>query len=108
MACQTVGFACMKHNEMRDLTALKLKGATVEPVLLPLQSQRLAQFTANGSNGACVDGCAKVVPEATRLGDKGPSTTSGPSIPWLALTGNYHPKLLTHEINRREKTMQNV
>ena len=69
MACQTAGFGDMKHNETRDLTALKLKGATVEPVLLPLQSQRLAQFTANGSNDARVAGCAKVVPEATLLGD---------------------------------------
>lgn len=63
MTCKRGGFVCMRHDEVRDVTAQMLKevchDGTVEPMLLPLQGEHLARRTANVSNEARVDVSAR-------------------------------------------------
>lgn len=63
MTCKTGGFICMRHDEVRDVTAQMLKevchDVTVEPVLLPLQGEQLARNTSNTLNDARVDVSAR-------------------------------------------------
>ena len=59
MLCKKGGFICIRHDEIRDLTAKMLKEVchevTVEPSLLPVTDERFRHRTANTSNGARVD-----------------------------------------------------
>ena len=62
MVCKKGGFICMRHDEVRDLTAEMLKevcrDVSVEPPLLPLNGEVFSHQTANTSNDARVDICA--------------------------------------------------
>ena len=57
--CKRGGFICIRHDEVRDLTASMLRetcqDVTIEPKLLPLDGEQLAHGTANSSNEARVD-----------------------------------------------------
>lgn len=59
MTCRKGGFVCMRHDEVRDLTAKMLKevchDVTIEPQLLRLEGEQLVYLTANVSNDARVD-----------------------------------------------------
>ena len=59
MVCKKGGFVCMRHDEVRDITAQMLKEAchdvATEPLLLPLQEEQLIYQTANTSRDARVD-----------------------------------------------------
>ena len=61
MVCKKGGFICMRHDEVRDLTAEMLKevcrDVSVEPPLLPLNGEVFSHQTANTSNDARVDLC---------------------------------------------------
>ena len=63
MICKKGGFVCIRHDEVRDLTAQMLKevchDVTIEPVLLPLDGEHLAHRTANASNEARLDVSAR-------------------------------------------------
>ena len=59
MTCKKGGFVCIRHNEVRDLTASMLRevcrDVSTEPSLLPLEGERLRYRTANTTNDARVD-----------------------------------------------------
>ena len=59
MRCKRGGFICIRHDEVRDLTANMLReicqNVTTEPMLLPLHGENLTHNTANTSNEARVD-----------------------------------------------------
>ena len=59
MTCKRGGFICIRHDEIRDLTASLLRDVchdvTVEPSLLPLHGEHLRYRTANTTNEARVD-----------------------------------------------------
>ena len=63
MICKKGGFVCMRHDEVRDITAQMLKevchDVAVEPQLLPLQGEQLARRSANTSGDARVDVSAR-------------------------------------------------
>lgn len=63
MVCKKGGFVCMRHDEVRDLTAQMLKevcrDVTTEPSLLPLEGEQLTLQTANTSRDARVDVSAR-------------------------------------------------
>ena len=63
MTCKTGGFVCMRHDEVRDITAQMLKevchDVTVEPMLIPMNGERLAHRTANAASEARVDVSAR-------------------------------------------------
>ena len=63
LTCKRGGFVCMRHDEVRDLTAGMLRevcrDVTVEPTLLPLDGERLNHRTANYSNDARTDVSAR-------------------------------------------------
>ena len=59
MICKSGGFVCIRHDEIRDLTASLLRevchDVTVEPSLLPLSGEVMQHRTANIANEARVD-----------------------------------------------------
>ena len=59
MTCKKGGFICIRHDEVRDLTANMLKevchDVSTEPTLLPLEGEHLQYRTANTTNEARVD-----------------------------------------------------
>ena len=59
MTCKRGGFVCIRHDEVRDLTANLLReichDVTTEPSLLPLHGEHLRYRTANTTNEARVD-----------------------------------------------------
>ena len=59
MTCKRGGFICIRHDEVRDLTASLLReichDVTTEPTLLPLQGEYVRYRTANTTNEARVD-----------------------------------------------------
>ena len=59
MTCKKGGFICIRHDEVRDLTASMLRevcnDVSTEPLLLPLDGEQLRYRTANASNEARVD-----------------------------------------------------
>ena len=59
MTCKKGGFVCIRHDEVRDLTASMLRevchDVSTEPTLLALDGEHLNYKTANTSNGARVD-----------------------------------------------------
>ena len=59
MTCKKGGFVCIRHNEVRDLTANMLRevchDVSTEPTLLPLEGEHLRLRTANLSSEARVD-----------------------------------------------------
>ena len=59
MTCKRGGFVCIRHDEVRDLTASLLReicrDVTTEPSLLPLDGEHLRYRTANTTNEARVD-----------------------------------------------------
>ena len=59
MTCKKGGFVCIRHDEMRDLTANMLReichDVTTEPSLLPLEGENLRYRTANTRVEARVD-----------------------------------------------------
>ena len=59
MTCKKGGFVCIRHDEVRDLTASILKevcnDVSIEPTLLPLDGEHLQYRTANTSREARVD-----------------------------------------------------
>ena len=63
MICKKGGFVCIRHDEVRDLTAQMLRevcrDVTVEPQLLPMEGEHLTHRTSNTSNDARVDVCAR-------------------------------------------------
>ena len=63
MTCKKGGFICIRHDEVRDLTAKMLKevcnDVSIEPRLLRLDGERLRYRTANVSNEARVDVSAR-------------------------------------------------
>ena len=63
MTCKKGGFVCIRHDEVRDLTASMLRevcqDVTTEPALLPLDGEHLRYRTANTSNEARVDVSAR-------------------------------------------------
>ena len=63
MVCRKGGFICIRHDEVRDLTAKMLKevcrDVTVEPSLLPLNGEQFEHLTAKRTNDARVDICAR-------------------------------------------------
>ena len=63
MTCKKGGFVCIRHDEVRDLTANMLRevchDVTTEPTLLPLEGENLRYRTANTSNEARVDVSAR-------------------------------------------------
>ena len=54
---------CIRHDEVRDLTASMLRevchDVSTEPLLLPLEGERVRYRTANTTNEARVDVCAR-------------------------------------------------
>ena len=63
MVCKKGGFICVRHDEVRDLTAQMLKevchDVSVEPALLPLGGETFGYRTANMSSDARVDVSAR-------------------------------------------------
>ncbi|KAG0719760.1 hypothetical protein GWK47_049860 [Chionoecetes opilio] len=63
MTCKKGGFVCIRHDEVRDLTASMLKevchDVSTEPTLLPLDGELLRYRTANTAPEARVDICAR-------------------------------------------------
>ena len=63
MVCKKGGFVCIRHDEVRDITAKMLQevchDVTTEPILLPLDGERFIHRTANTSNDARVDVSAR-------------------------------------------------
>lgn len=63
MTCKKGGFVCMRHDEVRDLTANMLRevchDVSTEPTLLPLDGEHLRYRTANTTNEARVDVSAR-------------------------------------------------
>ncbi|XP_050707996.1 uncharacterized protein LOC126993177 [Eriocheir sinensis] len=63
MTCKKGGFVCIRHDEVRDLTASMLgevcQDVTTEPALLPLDGEHLRYRTANTSQEARVDVSAR-------------------------------------------------
>ena len=63
MTCKKGGFICIRHDEVRDLTASMLRevchDVTIEPALLPLEGEYLQYRTANTSNDSRVDVSAR-------------------------------------------------
>ena len=59
MTCKKGGFVCIRHNEVRDLTASMLRevchDVSTEPLLLPLNGEHMRYRTANTTNEARVD-----------------------------------------------------
>ena len=59
MTCKKGGFVCIRHDEVRDLTANMLRevchDVSTEPTLLPLEGEHLRYRTANTTNEARVD-----------------------------------------------------
>lgn len=59
MTCKTGGFVCIRHDEVRDLTANMLRevchDVSTEPTLLPLEGEQMQYRTANITNEARVD-----------------------------------------------------
>lgn len=59
MTCKKGGFICIRHDEVRDLTANMLRevchDVATEPTLLPLEGENLQYRTANTSPEARVD-----------------------------------------------------
>ena len=59
MNCKKGGFICIRHNDLRDLTANMMsevcKDTEVEPKLTPLSGEELRDRTSNNSNKARVD-----------------------------------------------------
>ncbi|KAG0719316.1 hypothetical protein GWK47_050756 [Chionoecetes opilio] len=72
MTCKKGGFVCIRHDEVRDLTASMLKevchDVSTEPTLLPLDGELLRYRTAN---------TALRLAWTSVLGDSGPEG-SGP------------------------------
>ncbi|KAG0720561.1 hypothetical protein GWK47_048266 [Chionoecetes opilio] len=63
MTCKKGGFVCIRHDEVRDLTASMLRevcqDVSTEPTLLPLDGELLRYRTANTAPEARVDICAR-------------------------------------------------
>lgn len=63
MTCKKGGFVCIRHDEVRDLTANMLRevchDVSTEPTLLPLDGEHLRYRTANTTNEARVDVSAR-------------------------------------------------
>ena len=63
MICKKGGFVCIRHDEVRDLTANMLRevchDVSTEPSLLPLEGEHLQYRTANTTNEARVDVSAR-------------------------------------------------
>ncbi|KAG0702073.1 hypothetical protein GWK47_025170 [Chionoecetes opilio] len=63
MACKKGGFVCIRHDEVRDLTASMLRevcrDVSTEPTLLPLNGEHMQYRTANTANEARVDVSAR-------------------------------------------------
>ena len=63
MTCKKGGFICIRHDEVRDLTANMLRevcnDVSTEPLLLPLDGEHFRHRTANDSNEARVDVSAR-------------------------------------------------
>lgn len=63
MTCKKGGFVCIRHDEVRDLTASMLRevchDVSTEPTLLPLDGEHLRYRTANTTNEARVDVSAR-------------------------------------------------
>ena len=63
MICKRGGFVCIRHNEVRDLTANLLRDichdVTTEPSLLTYDGEHMRHRTANTANEARVDICAR-------------------------------------------------
>ncbi|KAG0716297.1 hypothetical protein GWK47_010004 [Chionoecetes opilio] len=82
MKCKKGGFVCIRHDEVRDLTASMLRevcqDVSTEPTLLPLDGELLRYRTANTAPEARVDICARGF--WTR--GSGPFWTSGSSTRW--------------------------
>ncbi|XP_076054481.1 uncharacterized protein LOC143033169 [Oratosquilla oratoria] len=61
--CKQGGFICIRHDEVRDLTAQMLeevcKDVTIEPTLLPLGGENFRYRTSNTSDKARVDVSAR-------------------------------------------------
>lgn len=59
MTCKKGGFVCIRHDEVRDLTANMLRevyhDVSTEPALLPLDGEHMRYRTANTTNEARVD-----------------------------------------------------
>ncbi|KAG0718112.1 hypothetical protein GWK47_053125 [Chionoecetes opilio] len=63
MTCKRGGFVCIRHDEVRDVTASMLRevcrDVSTEPTLLPLDGEQLQYKTANIANEARVDVSAR-------------------------------------------------
>ncbi|KAG0718606.1 hypothetical protein GWK47_052102 [Chionoecetes opilio] len=63
MTCKKGGFMCIRHDEVRDLTASMLRevcrDVSSEPTLLPLNGEHMQYRTANTTNEARVDVSAR-------------------------------------------------
>ncbi|KAG0724831.1 hypothetical protein GWK47_039790 [Chionoecetes opilio] len=63
MTCKRGGFVCIRHDEVRDVTASMLRevcrDVSSEPTLLPLDGEQLQYRTANIANEARVDVSAR-------------------------------------------------
>ncbi|KAG0724864.1 hypothetical protein GWK47_039737 [Chionoecetes opilio] len=63
MTCKRGGFVCIRHDEVRDVTASMLRevcrDVSTEPTLLPLDGEQLQYRTANIANEARVDVSAR-------------------------------------------------
>ncbi|KAG0714909.1 hypothetical protein GWK47_013166 [Chionoecetes opilio] len=63
MTCKRGGFVCIRHDEVRDVTASMLRevcrDVSTEPTLLPLDGEHLQYRTANTANEARVDVSAR-------------------------------------------------
>jgi len=63
MTCKKGGFICIRHDEVRDLTANMLRevchDVATEPALLPLDGEHFQYRTSNTSNNARVDVSAR-------------------------------------------------
>ncbi|KAG0728313.1 hypothetical protein GWK47_032746 [Chionoecetes opilio] len=59
MTCKKGGFVCIRHDEVRDVTASMLREVcryvSTEPTLLPLDDEHMRYRTANTANEARVD-----------------------------------------------------
>ncbi|KAG0721638.1 hypothetical protein GWK47_046071 [Chionoecetes opilio] len=56
MTCKKGGFVCIRHDEVRDLTASMFRevcrDVSTEPTLLPLNGEHMQYMTANTANEA--------------------------------------------------------
>ncbi|KAG0714514.1 hypothetical protein GWK47_013998 [Chionoecetes opilio] len=63
MTCKKGRFVCIRHDEVRDLTASMLRevcrDVSTEPTLLPLNGEHMQYMTANTANEARVDVSAR-------------------------------------------------